>query len=233
MNRTLSTALTALLMVALAQSAQAKNPLSGQPSEPGNGAGHPNGLNLGHYVVSCVGGKASVDVRTVDINGRRQMAIHSDVTRQFNSVPETVAGAFLFNGDVSLVNVVYKNPISMQVSGGDGFEVNVLYSTNPNGTNPVNSFYSLPNSPLARSSGNFPLISNGHGQYSLPVGNAPGAIPKNATILNMAFYNVGNPEALCTPSITDLNELRINGVFVPIRTDGSQSCGSDCKSEAN
>jgi hypothetical protein len=223
MKNIIAATLVTASLVLSCQSVLARNPAKDILSTPNAHHGTTNAITIGGYLAGCEslnGGIAQAGPRTINVNG------HNQGTAHLEAQGDTFAEAFV-QIPVS-TPLVINGPISFTIAKGNGNRLVVIVAwTTPGSTTPVSAGFVTPDSKIADSTTTF-LTSNGHGNYSIPVGDH--GIPFGSIIVDFIFNQDGNAKN-CVKHSSDINELSINRTFIGIEQSGAEVCGTSCSGQ--
>jgi hypothetical protein len=226
MRTIVAAGLVALTLCIGSQAVEAKNPakFGGGVTEQHH-SGASTGLLIGDYRTECNGssqGTALADTRNISIsNAHNQQVVH------LQAQGTSEADAFLVNlssQSQHTQTVEILTPITFTVVKGNARLLGVTVGFIPHGsTSQQIVTFVTSNSKLT---GDFLLVSNGNGNYSVPLGDG---LPQGATLTGLEFSEVGN-QVDCTKVVSDISHVSVNNRFIGIDgTAAAAFCGSDCE----
>ncbi len=182
-------------------------------------SGDGTALSLGNYATLCPSanqGSAVADTRNVNNNGHNVQIVHLKA--------QGTSAAFTFLTNVNSPPLIL-TPISFTVEKGNAKYLQLLIQYTPhNGSSSVIQAFVTPDSKLSGGTA-VPLISNGNGKYTVPMGSI--GIPTGSELDGLTFIQLANRNN-CSNHASNIGELQINRHFVGIATDPSSSCGTSC-----
>lgn len=219
MNKTVSACLIALSFLLVSQPSFAKNPLKDLASVANHHSAA--GVALGNFIVDChLGGSGNADVRNITVDGHSQLVAH------LNATNFTTAIAIVESLDTTQVTL--QTPMTFRLVSGTGKWLIVGVEYTPHNSNtPVDVLYVTPdsNAPTITPFPTNPLIDNGDGTFTIPVGTGNS---QGARLNVLSFSEVGD-HLTCNNHVSNINHLTINNRFIPIDTTApSASCVNEC-----